>query len=875
MHFGPYEVTAQIGAGGMGEVYRARDTRLGRDVALKVLPEAFVADPDRVARFQREAQTLAALNHPHIGGIHGLEEAAGVTALVLELVEGPTLADRLESGSIPVDEALSIARQIAEALEAAHEQGIVHRDLKPANIKLRPDDVVKVLDFGLAKAVSAESAAGSARDLSHSPTLTTPAATRIGTIMGTAAYMSPEQARGKPVDRRTDVWALGCVLYEMLTGRRAFIGDDVSDVLASILAREPDFAALPAAVPPAIRRLLRRCLEKDRGERLRDIGDARIEIRDVLAKADAHDTVRASRSSKQRRLPLVLVAALSVIALVAVAALLWMFPRAPASPEVRLDITTPPTPVLPSLAVSPDGRAVVFVASTPDGRSRLWLRGLDSGSARQLPGTDTAQHPFWSPDSRSVGFFADSTLKRIDIDGGSIRGLTNIYRGTGGTWNRNGVILVSSLGDPIARVSATGGEHAELSGLFQQGSNFSPYFLPDGRRFLYYVRGTPEVSGVYAGQLDGTLPPRRLTEADNAGVAYLASGYLLFVRQRTLYAQRFDPAALTLSGDPFPIAPGCGCVGISASDNGSVAYRTTSGAGRRQFAWFDRSGDEIAKVVDSGGMSSPSLSPDGQQVVGYRGNPVDGNVDVWLLDVRRGAFTRLTDDVGDDVGPVWSPDGTRITFASNRKGTHDIYQKPASGGGREELLFSDPNEKGVSDWSPDGRFVLFDRRELKKRSDVWALPLNGDGKPIPVSNSDFEELRGQFSPDGNWVAYQSDESGRHEIYIQPFPGPGRKSPVSTGGGSQVRWRRDGQELFYVGLDGRLMAVPVALASNGQAPVIGAPGALFTPPLGGMVQIADFRPQYMVSPDGQRFLIATFAEGPLSPITVILNWKPKP
>jgi Tol biopolymer transport system component len=547
----------------------------------------------------------------------------------------------------------------------------------------------------------------------------------------------------------------------------------------------------------------------------------------------------------------------------------------PASPEVRLDITTPPTPVPPSLAMSPDGRAIVFVASTPDGRSRLWLRALESGSARQLPGTDTAQHPFWSPDSRSVGFFADSTLKRIDIDGGSIRGLTNIYRGTGGTWSRNGVILVSSLGDPIARVSATGGEHAELSGLFQQGSNFSPYFLPDGSRFLYYVRGTPEVRGVYVGQLDGTLPPRRLTDADNPGVAYSSSGYLLFVRQRTLYAQRFDPAALTLTGDPFPIAPGCGCVGISASDNGSVAYRTTSGAGRRQFAWFDRSGNEIGKVVDSGGMSSPSLSPDGQHVVGYRGNPVDGNIDVWLLDVRRGAFTRLTDDVGDDVGPVWSPDGTRIAFASNRKGTHDIYQKPASGGGREELVFSDPNEKGVSDWSPDGRFVLFDRRELKKRSDVWALPLNGNGKPVPVSNSDFEELRAQFSPDGNWVAYQSDESGRHEIYLQPFPGPGRKSPVSTAGGSQVRWRRDGKELFYVALDGRLMAVPVALASNGQAPVIGTPAALFTPPLGGLVQIADFRPQYMVSPDGQRFLIATFAEGPLSPITVILNWKPKP
>jgi Tol biopolymer transport system component len=872
---GPYQVTARIGVGGMGEVYRARDTKLDRDVALKILPESFASDSDRLARFQREAQMLASLNHPNIGGIYGLEEADGIPTLVLELVEGPTLADRIAQGPVPLDEALPIAQQIAVALEAAHEQGIVHRDLKPANIKIRPDGTVKVLDFGLAKARAADTANAAAGDLSQSPTVTTPAATRTGVIMGTAAYMSPEQARGKPLDKRTDIWAFGCVLYEMLTGRRAFAGDEVSDVLASILAREPDFAALPASVPPSIRRLLRRCLEKNRNERLRDIGDARIEIREALAKADPEMTV-VPVPDRRNRERVAWMSVLALVALIAAVAIVWAFRPAPAAPEARLEITTPPTTVPESLAISPDGRTIAFVGRTAEGQSRLWLRALalDSSAARPLAGTDAARHPFWSPDSRSIGFFADNRLKRIDIDGGSVRTLAHVYRGTSGAWNRDGVILFSSLGDPIARISDTGDAPGDLAGLFQEGSNFSPHFLPDGRHFLYYVRGSADARGVYVGQLDGTLQPRRLLDAD-AGAVYASSGHVLFVRQRTLFAQRFDAASLALNGDPFPVAPGCACLGLSISDTGSIAYRATAPGVRRQFVWFDRSGKEIHEVGNAPAMSSPSLSRDGERVVGYRGNPVDGNVDVWMLDVRRGVYSRLTSNVADDVGPIWSPAGDRIVFSSNRKGTHDIYRKAASTTGSEELLLATAQEKGVTDWSPDGRFVLFDSRDLNRRADLWALPLDGNGKPFPVAQTNFEEMRGQFSPDGKWIAYQSDESGRYEIYVQPFPGAGNKWPISTNGGSQVRWRRDAKELFYVALDGRLMAVPIGLASNGEAPDVGTPVALFAPPLGGMVQQADFRHQYVVAADGQRFLVATLTEPTNSPITVILNWNPRP
>ena len=869
VRLGPYEIVALLGAGGMGEVYRARDTQLGREVALKVLPELFVSDPDRVARFQREAKTLATLSHPNIGAIHGLEQSGGITALVLELVEGPTLADCLARGSLPLDEALPIGQQIASALEAAHEHGVIHRDLKPSNIKVRPDGTVKVLDFGLAK-VQAADAAAPAAGVSSSPTVTNPAVTRAGVILGTAPYMSPEQARGKPLDKRTDIWAFGCVLYEMLTGRRAFTGDDVSEVLASVLAREPDFAALPATTPPPIRRLVQRCLQKDRNDRLRDIGDARIEIRDAQSRTESEPSVRGGDRGRRKRL--VLSASLAVLAVIAAVAIAWRFRPEPSAPEVRLDINTPQTSAPASLAISPDGRTMAFVA-TADGQSRLWLRPLESGVARPLRGTEGARYPFWSPDSRSIGFFADNKLQRIDIDGESIRILSNVHRGSGGAWNRDGVIVLSSLGAPVSRVTDGGGEPIEVPRLVQLGSNFSPHFLPDGRHFLYYVRAGPEARGVYVGQLDGASPSHRVLDAD-AGAVYAPSGHLLFVRQGTLFAQAFDAGTRELGEPPIVIAQSvANCPCVSVSNSGAIAYRPSGPPARRRFAWFDRSGAEIGKVSDEPAMSTPSLSPDGQRILGYRG--LSGNVDVWLFDMRRGAYERLTSDVSDDVSPVWSPDGDDIVFTSNRKGVHDLYRKSAAAGGHETVLLTSAAQKSSKDWSSDGRFLLFESRDATRDSDLWALPIDGGGKPFPVAETKFDEQQGQLSPAGGWVAYQSDESGRDEIYIQRFPGPAtNKWTVSTNGGTQVRWRRDGKEVFYVALDGRLMAVAIDVSAAERAPEVGVPIALFSPPLGGLVQQGDFRHQYSVSADGQRFLIATLTEPANVPIVVILNWKPK-
>jgi eukaryotic-like serine/threonine-protein kinase len=873
VRLGHYEILSAIGAGGMGEVYKARDTRLERDVAIKILPHAFAGDAPRVARFQREAKLLAALNHPNITQIFGLEQAGDVHVLAMELVTGEDLSERIARGAIPLDEALPIAGEIAEALEAAHERGITHRDLKPGNIRLRPDGTVKLVDFGLAKLLEPD---GVSSPPSESPTIATPAVTGTGTILGTAPYMSPEQARGNPLDHRTDIWAFGCVLYEMLAGRRAFPGDRVSEVLASLLAREPDQAALPAATPPAIRRLLRHCLHKDARERLRDIGDARLAIRDALAGADPEATVvTAPGPDRPRRAQRAWIGVLLVSALALFASSMIALRPAPVAPEMRVDIATPPSAVPLSLALSPDGRTIAYVV-TSESRSDLWLRSLESGSARAVAGTGGAECPFWSPDSHSVAFFAEDKLRRVDADGGSVQTLAHAPAGCGGTWNRDGVILFASLGNPIARVPAAGGDPVALPRMAQQGSDFSPQFLPDGRSFLYYVRGAPEVRGVYVGRLDETVEARRLLESDT-GAVFAPPGKLLFVRQETLLAQDFDPVRWELSGDPLAVAEhvAVGATGLSVSRAGNIAFRASSAGARRQFIWFDRAGRERARVGDPVGTSlaSPSLSSDGQRVALYRNS--DGNTDVWVLETKRGALSRLTSDLADDVAPVWSPDGGRVVFSSNRRGVHDLYQRPLAGGGSEELLLATAQPKLATDWSSDGRFLLFNRRDPKTGLDIWALPVDGTGKPFRVVQTTFDEQNAQFSPDGHWIAYQSTESGRADVYVQPFPGPGTRSLVSTSGGSHVRWRRDGRELFFLAPNGRLMAVPVRLPPGARALEIGQPEILFTPALGGAVQQGDFRQQYMVSPDGKRFLVPTVMGESAAPITLILNWKPRP
>ena len=869
---GAYTVDAPLGAGGMGEVYRARDTTLGRDVALKVLPDAFATDPDRLARFKREAQVLASLNHPNIAAIHGFEDGNGVSALVLEFVDGSTLADRIAQGPIPLDQALSIARQMADAVDAAHEHGVIHRDLKPSNIKLRPDGTVKVLDFGLAKALDADGTSG---DPSQSPTITSPALTRMGVVLGTAAYMSPEQARGRAADKRSDVWAFGCVLYEMLSGTRAFGGAETSDTIAAVLRADPEWAALPASVPDAIVRLLHRCLEKDHTRRLRDIGDARLEI-DEAQRAPRRGAPEASGAWRHRE-RLAWIAVVVVVA-AAGAAAWWLAPRATPGSEVRVDIATPPTADDVSLALSPDGERIAFVATT-DGQPRLWLRSLDSVVARPLAGTEGAAYPFWSPDGRSIAFFANNTLKRIDVAGGPAQTLTNTSPGRGGTWNRDGVILFASLDGALRRVSDKGGESTVVTHVDtpRQMNHRFPQFLPDGQHFLLYVRGAPDVQGVYVASLDGT-PPRRLLGADSA--AWYTSGHIFFIRQGALLAQSFDAARLEPTGDAAAIAEpiavdatGLGAA-LSVSTAGPVAYRAASASGGRQLVWFDRSGAEIRKVgsPDTATLLHPELSADGRRVAVARN--VNGNQDVWIVETARGVLNPFTFDAAIEDYPIWSPDARHVIFQSNRKGAFDLYMKSTSGDGGETMLLSTPTFKSPTDWSPDGRFVLYRTTDPETGYDLWALPLDSKTQPFPLAQTNAEERDGQFSPDGRWIAYQSNESGRFEIYVQAFPKPQERWRISTNGGAQVRWRHDGRELFYLALDGQLMAVPLRLDSQGQTVDAGTPVPLFRPRLvGGAVRGVN-RQQYAVSSDGREFLINTPTEDtPVSPITLILNWKP--
>jgi eukaryotic-like serine/threonine-protein kinase len=865
---GPYEIKSPLGEGGMGVVFRALDTKLHRDVALKLLPEHFADDPERLARFQREAQVLASLNHPNIAQIHGLEDSTAQTCIVMELVEGETLQERLRRGAISVDEALPIAKQICEALEAAHEKGIIHRDLKPANIKLTKDGAVKVLDFGLARMSEAE---GAATNLSNSPTLMS-AASMPGMIMGTAAYMSPEQAKGRPVDRHTDIFAFGCVLYEMLIGRATFEGDDVTEILGRVVTAEPDYSRLPAGTPWLIQRLLRRSLKKDPRQRLGDIRDARIEIEDTL-NAPPQSAPSVAPPTRNSRLAWI-VAAITTLALASLAILHFRERPVAEVPEMRVEITTPPTQGPLEFALSPDGRYIVMVSSG-DGPQRLWLRALDKTDAQPMVGTEGADYPFWSPDSRSIGFTATGKLKRIDIAGGPPQTLANTSPPRGGAWSSDGTILFTAVLGPLSRIPASGGEPVAATRLDPPRTvqHVFPRFLPDGRHFTYYALGSPEAAGIYLGSLDGG-EPKRLAAADSTG-AYLAPSMIAFVRQTTLMVQRLDVKRGELAGDPVRLADPVGSNGVvgfggfSISADGRVAYR--SGGVLRQLKWYDRTGKVlgVAGQPDPATLLYPQLSPDGAYAALTR--VVQNNNDLWLMDLIRGGLTRFTFDPAIDISALWSPDGMRIVFSSTRKGPFNLYVKSASGAGTEELLLETPNNKWVQDWSRDGRFLLYGEADPKTGRDLYALPMTGnDRKPIEVVKTPFEELNGQFSPDGRWLAYETSESGRFEIVVQPFPVPNGKWQVSTKGGIQPRWRADGKELYFVAPDSQLMAASITAA--GATFSAGTPVPLFPvmlpPGLGANNQ------QYAVSRDG-RFLINQPVEtSNTAPITLILNWSPE-
>ena len=889
---GPYEIVGPLGAGGMGEVYRATDSHLKRSVAIKVLPASMANDADRLMRFQREAEVLAALNHPNIAAIYGLEKTPDLTALVMELVEGKDLSEIIAGVStngapaLHLQDALPIAKQIADALEAAHEQGIVHRDLKPQNIKVRADGTVKVLDFGLAKAMDSPGAEAPElrRDSNNSPTMTSPAMTAMGMILGTAAYMSPEQAKGRAVDRRADIWAFGVVLYEMLSGRRAFEGEDVSDLLVAVLSKDVDWSALPASTPPSIVTLIRRCLQKDPKKRLRDIGEARLLLEDP-----ASQTVMAPVTSPAPRSRLGWIVA-SVLALALIIALIPAVRYFRAIPpdvnEVRFQIPVHemPNPLLTSL--SPDGRWVAYVGLADDGRSSIWLHALRSLTAQALPGTDRASAPFWSPDSHSLGFVSGGKLKTMDVSGGPVNTIAEGMPGTRGTWNRDGVILVGSQSGQegtggIVRISARGGQPAPVTTVDKDGQETNhdfPYFLPDGKHFLYVAWSQqPQSRVLYVGTLDSE-EKKRLMPAESM-VVY-AQGHVLFLRNRALMAQAFDVSRLELTGEPqviaegIPTNPGIGGAAFNASTYGALIYRTGAGVDTegRQLLWFNRQGKNLGELGTPDDYGWVRLSNDGKRVATQLTDS-SGNADVWVIDIDRGAKSRITFDAAVDNFPNWSADGRTIFFTSLRNGKYEVYQAPSTGTGGEQLVHQHPDTfTPLRDVPVDGRYLVYGTSKGGTgQRDIWLLPTFGDRKAFPFVQRPFQEYSPAMSPDSRWMAYTTNESGGPQVVVQSVPDPSRaRYPVSINGGSEARWRRDGKELYFVAPDRKLMAVTIKGESELQ---VGTPVALFETTLPfPSNEGAQSQRNYDVTAHGQRFLInSPRANTNPSPITVILNW----
>ncbi len=869
-----YKVTSELGKGGMGEVWRAQDTKLGRDVALKVLPDSFAQDPDRLERFEREARVLASLSHPHIAGIFGLEDVDGQRFLVMEVAEGEDLSERIARGPVPVADAARIGTQIAEALEVAHEKGIIHRDLKPGNIKVAEDGGVKVLDFGLAKAMGIHPLSGSSgEDWTQSPTLA-PGGTQAGMLLGTAGYMSPEQARGKPVDRRADIWAFGCVLFEMLGGRKAFDGETVTDVLGAIVHKEPEVDKLPADVPRRIRDLIERCLQKDQSRRLQSIGDARIALEEWLEnpEADVAPVAAATAATGWKRwLPWAAVVAAAVAAF----ATGWTLRTPEARPQVQFHVAAPDgLTVMGSPRLSPDGRLLAFNATDASGTTQIWIRPLDAVEALPVAGSEGAGRPFWSPDSRFLGFFDDGKLKKVAASGGPPQSLCDVTFGADASWGASGVILFDGrTSDPLRRCPAAGGvAKPEVEANPEQGLNGAgwPEFLPDGRHFLYVAIRAAEEPMLFVRALD-TGEEKPLFETASR-VQYAPPGYLLYVREDTLVAQPFDADARELTGEAVPIAEGLGmdAVGLahySASFDGTLAYR--AGETRtRQLLWIDREGQELEAVGEVGEYGDVWPSPDGTRLAFDMPEDGSGSLDLWIRDLTRGVTSRFTFDPGSDSSPLWSPDGRTIVFTSDREGVPgDLYQKLASGTGEEEILLANGEEKYACDWSRDGRFLVYMSRGRETRWDAWALPMEGTmaGEPFPIVKTRFREIAPSLSPGGTLVAYVSNESGQNEVYVQEFPEPRSKWQVSTGGGSDPHWRADGREIFYRSPTAQIMSVPV---HDGDGFTAGTPAVLFQARL----QPAIVRSLYRPSPDGQRFLtLAPLGRDSILPTTVVLNW----
>jgi serine/threonine protein kinase/Tol biopolymer transport system component len=831
---GPYEVSAQIGVGGMGEVYRATDTRLKRQVAIKVLPEAVASDAERLARFQREAEVLASLNHANIAIIHGLEKSGDTTALVMELVEGPTLADRIAHGPIPIDEALAIARQIADALEAAHEQGIVHRDLKPANVKVRDDGTVKVLDFGLARAV--ERAGDVASNVTVSPTITSPAMTQMGVILGTAAYMSPEQAKGRTADRRSDIWAFGAVLYEMLTGRRAFEGEDISDTLAFVIAKEPDWGALPAPTPATIRKLLLRCLQRDRKRRLSDIADARLDIDDALVRPSS-DESRASEVDRlrppgvwQRLVLWTLVVALGSALLVVLA--LWLpWRAAPSATPLRLltalgvDASIANDPGS-AIALSPDGALLAFVAQETGSPRQLYIRRLEQLGATALSGTRDVVGPFFSPDGAWIAFFAEGKLKKISVTGGAAVTLCDAPNARGGVWAEDGTIVFNpsvATGTGLMRVSSAGGRPEPLATIAEgELTQRWPEILPDGRGVMY-TSHTGTVGFDDASLVVQPLPsgPRKVIQRGGYFGRYLRSGHIVYVHERTLFAAPFDLDRLEFSGQALPVLEGVdaisrsGGANFAVSTNGTLVYLQGRGASdERPIDLMDSTGATTPLRTTRANWNNILFAPDGRRVAM---DIHDGSQsDVWTYEWAADRPSRLTLDTNLDEEPVWTPDGQRIVFASRRgnKSTFNLYWQRADGSGEVQRLTESSNSQWPFSWHPGGRFLAFTEQTPQNNDDILILSLDGDersgwkpGKATVFLSSPSRDRQPTFSPDGRWLAYVSNRSGRSEVYVRPFLGSTGEWVISTGGGTTPTWSRTRRELFYGSTDEQIMVVP--------------------------------------------------------------------
>jgi len=871
-----YTIVSKIGEGGMGVVWRARDSKLGRDVAIKVLPASLSENTDRLNRFEQEAQAAGALNHPNILVIHHIGIHDGAPYIVSELLEGETLRDRMAGAALPQRKALDYALQIARGLAAAHEKGIIHRDIKPDNIFITDDGRVKILDFGLAKLTSATDGTQSQTEVPTRKVNTDP-----GTVMGTMGYMSPEQLKSQPADHRSDIFSFGTILYEMLSGKRAFRGDSMAETMSAILREDPpDLSETNKTVSPALERVVRHCLEKNPAERFHSARDLAFAIESLSGSAISGQTatmptittesstqVGRSRWLDDARVAWI-VAGILVVSLLATLGLLYFNPSETTTRAARLSLTPPPELAFndaqsDAAVVSPDGQKIAFSATSGDGKNMLYLRALDSSEIKLLPGSENVMEPFWSPDSRSVAFGSNGKLKRSDLaGGGNAQVLCDAARLVGGTWNKDGIIVFApDYRTALMQVSAQGGEPKPVAMRFDDQTAEShryPDFLPDGRHFLF--RRDPK--GIWVGSLDS--PETRQVLVEVTPFVYAQPGWLVFVRNDALVAQAFDAAKIAFSGEPIPIITGqknAGTLRFSVSDNGVLIWQ---GQWERdyQLVWFDRDGKETGTVdapmkVNIG--EDLSISPDGKRLA------VKRNQNLWVVELEKGTALRITSTFSQM--PVWSPDGSRIAYS---EGTSGLTVRAANGSGDAEGLL--PGANFPSAWSPDGRFIIFVRRGVKTRMDIYALPLFGDRKEYLILNSPFNEQTPAFSPDGRWLAYTSDETGNYEIYVQSFSADGKlgadKQRVSTIGGTYPVWRRDGSELFFVAPDGQMMSS--AVKTGGTEFQFGAPKPLFKTRM--LAWITNFH-EYDVSPDGQRFLIGTLVGEPKAPPpTVILNWS---